>query len=122
MDNSSRNIVIFIATITFAALLIMAARFYAEAQKQPAPPTVEEAKQDKTEPPAEQTDDPALEGEELEEGEELPEEEDFPAMGEPTINLEQENGPASDAAAPQPQQQQQPMPGDAPVQGYEANN
>ena len=120
MDNSSRNTVIFIATITFAALLIMAARYYAEAQKQPAPPTVEEAKQEKVDPATELTEDPVLDSEELEEGEELPEEEDFPAMGEPTVNLEQESGPASDAPAPQPQQQ--PMPGDAPAQGYEANN
>lgn len=118
MDKSSRNIVIFIATITFAALLIMAARYYAEAQKQPAPPTVEEAKQEKVEPATELTEDPALEGEELEDGEALPEEEDFPAMGEPTVNLEQENSPTSDAPAPQPA----PMPGETPVQGYEANN
>lgn len=43
MDNSSRNIVTFIATITMAALLLMAARFYADSQKEPMPSTAEEA-------------------------------------------------------------------------------
>jgi hypothetical protein len=37
MDNSSRNIVKFIVTITAAAMVIMAARFYAESQKEPMP-------------------------------------------------------------------------------------
>ena len=37
MDKSSRNVVKFIATITLATLLIMAARFYAESQKAPMP-------------------------------------------------------------------------------------
>jgi hypothetical protein len=39
MDNSSRNIIKFIATLTIAALLIMAARYYAmsqDAEPQPA--------------------------------------------------------------------------------------
>jgi hypothetical protein len=42
MDSSSRNIVKFIATITFVALVIMAARFYAESQKEPMPAALEE--------------------------------------------------------------------------------
>ena len=45
MDNSSRNIVKFIATLTIAALLIMAARYYAMSQQAGPQPvaTVEKA-------------------------------------------------------------------------------
>ena len=42
MDNSSRTVVKFIATITAAALLFMAARFYADAQKGPQLPAPSE--------------------------------------------------------------------------------
>jgi hypothetical protein len=56
MDNSSRNIVKFIATITAAALLIMGARFYSDAQKEPTPsgpaePAVATQKPDPAPPP-----------------------------------------------------------------------
>ncbi len=37
MDNSSRNIVNFIATITVAALILMAANYFAQTQGTPAP-------------------------------------------------------------------------------------
>jgi hypothetical protein len=101
MDNSSRNIVIFIATITFAALLLMAARYYADGQKEAAPPTVEEVKTEKTDAATEPTDEEqaALDGEQSEDPENVPEEEDYPMMGEPTVNLEQSNNTGSDAPA-----------------------
>lgn len=115
MDNSSRNTVIFIATITFSAMLLMAAHFYADWQKAetaPAAPAVVAAPVVE-EPSVEET--PATDDEE----EEFPEDEDYPPMGEPTVDLD-ENGAPPPAApplpAPQPTNEQQ-VP-----QGYEANN
>jgi hypothetical protein len=116
MDNSSRNTVIFIATITFSAMLLMAAHFYSgwrDADAAPAvatadaKPVVDEASIEET--PA------AKEPEE----EEFPEDEDFPPMGEPTVDLD-ENGTSASAAAPLPA----PQPADADIaaQSYEANN
>jgi hypothetical protein len=116
MDNSSRNIVIFIATITFSAMLLMAAHFYADwkkAETAPAAPAVVAAPVAE-EPSVEET--PATE----EEGEEFPEDEDYPPMGEPMVDLE-ENGSSAPAAAP-------PLPAPQPAneqqlpEGYEANN
>jgi hypothetical protein len=115
MDNSSRNTVIFIATITFSAMLLMAAHFYADWQKpEPAPaaptatvaPVVEE-------PSIEET--PAAKEEE----EEFPEDEDFPPMGEPTVDLD-EDGSSAPAGPPLPAPQ--PTEAQQVPQGYEANN
>lgn len=88
MDKNSRNVVKFIATITLAALLIMAARFYAESQKQPMPsapaePVTQPVKVDAN-PKAEQPlpvpvqNDPSANAEEQ-----------IPAItGEPSVNIE----------------------------------
>lgn len=95
MDNSSRNIVKFIGAITFAALLIMAARFYAKSQEEPMPAVAEEAS--KTEAaPVEVTDDPLAEtaedgsnGTDPQNPDEVIVEEDAElVMGEPSMNLE----------------------------------
>lgn len=118
MDNSSRNTVIFIATITFSAMLLMAAHFYSDwrdadaasaikAEAENAASVVTEASVEET-PPAKD-----------EEEEEFPEEEDFPPMGEPTVDLD-ENGTSPPAVAPLPSPQ--PVEGDIVTQGYEANN
>ncbi len=117
MDNSSRNTVIFIATITFSAMLLMAAHFYSGWRDADAAPAVEAAK----------AENPALAVEEAsieetppaKDEEEFPEEEDFPPMGEPTVDLD-ENGTSASAAAPLPA----PQPADADIaaQSYEANN
>lgn len=117
MDNSSRNTVIFIATITFSAMLLMAAHFYADWQKAetapaastaPAPPVAAEPSIDEA---------PATESEEEEE--EFPEDEDFPPMGEPTVDLD-ENGSSAPAAPQLPALQ--PIDDQQVPQGYEANN
>lgn len=101
MDNSSRNIVKFIATITVAALLIMGARFYAQSQEEPMPAVAEDAAE--TKPAAEEPTDDALaeadeDGAEKSEtdpqnpDEELVEEEAELVMGEPSMNLENGGG------------------------------
>jgi hypothetical protein len=95
MDKSSRNIVVFIATITVAALLIMAARNYADSQKterpadaaekiaKPKAPVIDVS----AEEPNDQATDPLNQ-------EEAPVEEDAEIiMGEPSINLEQGGTP-----------------------------
>jgi hypothetical protein len=97
MDNSSRNIVKFIATITVAALLIMAARFYAQSQEEPMPAVAEEAAKAET-LPVETTDDPLAEpaddGADPENpSEQIVEEDAELIMGEPSVNLE--NGGAT---------------------------
>jgi hypothetical protein len=106
MDNSSRNIVKFIGAITFAALLIMAARYYADSQnveapaevaevaeevvaKDPEPVESEEAQADDAETNTDDTENP--DGEIIEEDAQL-------IMGEPSLNLEQ--GGSSDYAPP----------------------
>ena len=100
MDNSSRNIVKFIAAITFVVLLVMAARFYARSQEELMPAVAEEAS--KTEKaPVEVTDDPMAETAEdgsngtdpQDPDEELVEEDAELIMGEPSMNLE--NGGAT---------------------------
>ncbi|MBL0924430.1 MAG: hypothetical protein IBJ12_08185 [Sphingomonadaceae bacterium] len=115
MDNSSRNTVIFIATITFSAMLLMAAHFYADWKKEETAqaPTAAVAAPVVQQPSVEET--PATDQEE----EEFPEEEDFPAMGEPTVDLDENDSPAPAPAplpAPQPVYEQQ-VP-----QDYAANN
>jgi hypothetical protein len=105
MDNSSRNIVKFIAAITFAALLMMAARYYADSQKVQAPAEVAEKASAKEEVSESDTnvesegaeanpDDPKSEDEQIvEEDAEL-------IMGEPSVNLEQ--GGSTDYTPTQP--------------------
>lgn len=88
MDKSSRNIVAFIATITVAALLIMAARSYADSQKTARPAEVAE----KSKAPAVDANQDALAEPETDpqNPEELVVEEDAEIiMGEPSMNLEQ---------------------------------
>jgi hypothetical protein len=103
MDNSSRNIVKFIGAITFAALLIMAARYYSDSQKveapaevteevvakEPDPVETEEAEADDAETNTDDTENP--DGEIIEEDAQL-------IMGEPSLNLEQ--GGSSDYTPP----------------------
>lgn len=96
MDNSSRNIVKFIGTITFAALLIMAARYYAQSQEEPMPAVAEEAAEAETtsaatEDPLADTEEDGSEKSETDPDnpdEELVEEEAELVMGEPSMNLE----------------------------------
>jgi hypothetical protein len=112
MDNSSRNIIKFIATITVAALVIMGARYYAESQTVAAPTEVEDtsAKQalETVEAPVEQSpeetgaDPQNPDGETIEEDVQL-------IMGEPSMNIEQGG---SSYYPPQPQPA--PPPQDAP--------
>lgn len=86
MDNSSRNIVTFIATITFAAMLIMAARYYAMSGDVEALPVAEDTSAAATPSPAtsdspEQSDaSEAVESEVIEEDYEV-------KMGEPTVDI-----------------------------------
>lgn len=100
MDTSSRNIVKFIGTITVAALLIMAARYYSMSEPAEAPPVAEEVATPK---PA-QVDIQATEEDSLDDTEE-PEviEEDVEIkMGEPSVNIGQEAPTYSEAAPVQP--------------------
>jgi hypothetical protein len=121
MDNSSRNIVIFIGTITFSAMLLMAANFYAgwreaetiavtETTKAESPAIVEEASIDET----------ALA--KAEEEEELPEDEDFPLLGEPMVNIEGDEATSSVSPPPPSGQPADPAPTDTVIENYEANN
>lgn len=88
MDNSSRNIVKFIVTITAAALLIMAARFYAQSQEEPMPVVAEESAETETAPVEVTADDPTGEtGLENPDGEVIEEDAEL-IMGEPSMNLE----------------------------------
>ena len=111
MDNSSRNIVKFIATITIAALVIMAARYYAESQKVSAPTVVEDPMTqpapDKIEAPMEEgTEDPETDPQNP--GGEIVEEDAQLIMGEPSMNLEQ-GGSSYYAPQPAPQAQDTPQ-------------
>jgi hypothetical protein len=112
MDNSSRNIIKFIATITIAALVIMAARYYAESQKVVAPTEVEDssakpAPETVEAPVAQSAEDPSADpqnpdGEIIEEDVQL-------IMGEPSMNIEQ-GGSSYYAPQPQPAPQSQDAP------------
>ncbi len=88
MDKNSQNVVKFIATITLAALLIMAARFYAEAQKEPMPsapaePVTQPVKIDATPQAKQPPQTPA------QNGQPAIAEEQIPAItGEPSVNIE----------------------------------
>lgn len=115
MDNSSRNIVKFIATITAAALLIMGARFYAQSQMESKPEVAEEVTTAEA-TPVEVTDDPLAETEDAvnpeadpqNPEEEIIEEDAELIMGEPSMNLEDggttiylpQTPPPADTAAP----------------------
>jgi hypothetical protein len=121
MDNSSRNIVLFIGTITFSAMLLMAAHFYADWQEAKITPAVETAKVENPEivetANPEQT--PLAKEEEEEE---FPEDEDFPLIGEPMVNVDGEDAVTS---APAPLPSPQPtdaVPPDPVGEGYVANN
>ncbi len=110
MDDSSRNIIKFIATITVAALVIMAARYYAESQKVAAPTEVEDTSSSPApetgEAPVEQSvkdssaDPQSPHGEIIEEDVQL-------IMGEPSMNIEQ-SGSSYSAPQPAPQPQVEP--------------
>ena len=107
MDNSSRNIVAFIATITVAALLIMAARNYAESQKTEKPTEVAETAA-KPETPAVDASDEALANPETDPqnpDQEIVEEDAEIIMGEPSMNLEQGG---NETYAPPPAQSETP--------------
>lgn len=95
MDNSSRNIVKFIVAITGAALLIMGARFYAEAQKV-APPAEIAEKATTPKPVAKQPADEAIlnpDDDAQNSANEVIEEDAELIMGEPSMNLEQGSAP-----------------------------
>lgn len=97
MDSASRNIVKFIATITVAALLILAARFYAESQKQPMPSVAEEpvgsVKKSEALPAPEPTVTPApVENSEFQNDEEIP-----AITGEPSVDIESNNSGQQDS-------------------------
>lgn len=99
MDNSSRNIVKFIATITVVALLVMAARYYAMSREIEAPPVVEEAVLPKPAPV--ETDLAGTEPEETDEPEVIEEDVEI-KMGEPSVNIAQEAPTYPEAAPVQP--------------------
>lgn len=88
MDKNSQNVVKFIATITLAALLIMAARFYAESQKEPMPsapaePVAQPVKIDATPQAKQPPQTPA------QDDQSAIAEEQIPAItGEPSVNIE----------------------------------
>ena len=88
MDKNSQNVVKFIATITLATLLIMAARFYAESQKEPMPsvpaePVTQPVKIDAT-PQAEQPPQTPVQDDQS-----AIAEEEIPAItGEPSVKIE----------------------------------
>lgn len=86
MDNGSRNIVKFIATITLAALLIMGVRYYAESQKQPMPSVAEEpadsAKKSEAPPAPEPAAVAPTENSEFQSDEEIP-----AITGEPSVDI-----------------------------------
>ena len=88
MDTNSRNIVKFIATITIAALLIMAARYYAMSGPVEEPPVAAEAATPQSAPV-----DVQATGEDLLDDTEEPgvtEEDVEIKMGEPSVNIAQE--------------------------------
>jgi hypothetical protein len=114
MDNSSRNIVKFIVTITVAALLIMGARYYAQSQKPAKPEEVAEKAVAPKTVPAETVETGAFpdpEAGQQDPGGQIIEEDAELIMGEPSMNLEQGGTPpytppvqSEPATAPQPEQ------------------
>jgi hypothetical protein len=122
MDNSSRNIVIFIGTITFSVMLLMAAHLYADWRKAGDASTVEMVKADAPAPAAEEV---AAEETELakeEEEEEFPEDEDFPLIGEPMVNIDGDDATSSISAPLPSPQPADAAPAESIAEGYEANN
>jgi hypothetical protein len=119
MDNSSRNTVIFIATITFSAMLLMAAHFYSDWRDADAASAIKAEKAENTTPLATEASVEETSPAKDEDEEEFPEEEDFPPMGEPTVDLD-ENDTSPPAVAPLPSPQ--PVEADIVTQSYEANN
>ena len=110
MDNSSRNIVKFVAVITASALLIMAARFYAESQKEPMPGTANEAVSKPADPESEAGSEPLPEaGEPDGTKPEVIEEDAELKMGEPSVNLDQDRTPQEEPA-PLPAPAETPQP------------
>jgi len=91
MDNNSRNVVKFIAALTFVALLIMAVRNFAESQNTEKPADVAETAAIKETLPTDvpnsavETPDPDPQNS----ADDVSEEDAEITMGEPSINLEQ---------------------------------
>jgi hypothetical protein len=113
MDNSSRNIVKFIAAITGAALLIMGARFYAESQKVAPPVEVAEKAPTPKVVPEETADEAILNADNDAQDSDNPviEEDAELIMGEPSMNLEQGGTPSY-----APPAESEPLPGPQPEQ------
>ena len=103
MDNSSRNIVKFIVTITVAAIIIMAARYYAMSQEVTPPPVAQEKAPDAALPPAEVDAGITAETGEVTENpdEDIIEEDAELQMGEPSVNLETGGPPEAYVPAPE---------------------
>lgn len=104
MDNSSRNIIKFIVTITVAALVIMAARYYAESQNVAAPAEFEDttakpAPATAAAPAEESAQDPGADPQNPDGG--IIEEDVQLIMGEPSMNIEQ-GGSSNYVPQPQP--------------------
>ena len=107
MDKSSQNIVIFIATITISALILMAAYQYRDVLAKPEAAPVP---QTQAVPPLAPVDQAALDPDSSGDPEELPEEDGFPMMGEPTVNIDQSSDTAQyGATAPAPEPQTDPL-------------
>ncbi|MGH8338029.1 MAG: hypothetical protein ACRETL_14675, partial [Gammaproteobacteria bacterium] len=95
MDTNSRNIVKFIATVTVAALLIMAARYYSMSGPVEAPPVAAEIAMPKPSP----VETPVADEEPVEESE-VTEEDVEIKMGEPSVNIVQESAGYQEMAPP----------------------
>ena len=108
MDNSSRNIVKFIAALTFAALLIMAARNYAESQNTEKPTEVAEKAATPATLPAKIGEEAITDPDPQDQAEEIVEEDAEISMGEPSINLEQGGATDDPPAQLEPQAELQP--------------
>jgi hypothetical protein len=126
MDDSSRKIVLIIATATAAALLFMAARYVVESKPEPVAATAQDTKMAApVAPVAAPIDEFDTDPEQPDNGESFPEEDGFPPMGEPTVNIEQGGNSGNYqppvATSPQPAQEQMPQAATGP-EGYEANN
>ncbi len=126
MDDSSRKIVLIIATATAAALLFMAARYVVESKPEPVAATTQDTKlAAPAAPVAAPIEESDTDPDQPDDGENFPEEDGFPPMGEPTVNIEQGGNPGNYqppvATVPQPAQDQMPQPATG-AEGYEANN
>jgi hypothetical protein len=100
LDKNSRNVVKFIATITLAALLIMAARFYAESQMEPMPsapadPVAQPVKIDAT-PKAKQAPQAPVQNDQSQNAEEIP-----AITGEPSVNIEPSEPVEQEGSSPE---------------------